>query len=76
MLGATWAFMTPEYIYQSMTWEEIGDALQYVNRYVEPMVPYYKKYLNIGDWINCGVDNFRKNAQAAIRRIRNGQNSK
>ena len=75
VLGRFWGFMTPEYIYQEMTWEEISAALQFVNRYEEPKVPQYKRYMTIGSWVACGVDNFRDHARAAIRRIKNGQNS-
>ena len=52
VLGRFWSYMTPDYIYSEMTWEEIALSLQYVNRYEELKTPEYKGKTSIHDWVS------------------------
>lgn len=67
--------MSPEYIYENMTWNEINDALEYVFRYSEPKVPFYKRYQRMGLWMYPNKDLARKELQNFKRKLKRGKNS-
>jgi hypothetical protein len=57
--------MTPVYIYEFMTWEEIAECLQFANRYEEVKIPHYKNKVAFVDWIMPSV----KRSMDGLRRI-------
>lgn len=64
--------MTPEYITGDMTWPEIGSALEYVYRFVEP-IPASKsgrKYQTMSAYLVRGRDTFRNDMGNLRRTVR------
>lgn len=49
-----WPYMTPEYIYNEMTWNEFNDAMEYVHLYELTEAHYaagvYRKNKKLTDW--------------------------
>lgn len=69
MLGASWPYMTPEYIVEDMTWPEISSAIEYIYRYFEP-IPASKsgrKYKTLAAFIERGRDTFRDDIKSMRR---------
>ena len=74
ILGATWPYITPEYMVRDMTWNEIGAALEYVYRYVEPQPASAsgKKYKTMSDYTVKGRDTLRDDLRKMRRTIGKG----
>ena len=70
LLGATWAYMTPDYIVEDMTWPEISSAIEYIYRYVEPIAAskVAKKYKALAEFIQRGRDTLRDDIKKINRR--------
>ena len=64
--------MTPEYIYNEMTWEEISTALQFVNRYEEPKIPEYKNKVSFIDWIMPSGKRAMDGLREVAKKLRQG----
>lgn len=76
-LGAHWSYMTPDYVVEEMTWNEVGSALEYIYRYFEPM-PASKsgnKYKSISAFIERGRDTFRNDVKKMASTIKRGGRS-
>lgn len=54
MLGRHWPYMTPDYIYNEMSWNEISDALEYIHLYElhDAHIGHgiWKKNKKLSDW--------------------------
>lgn len=67
--------MTPEYIIEDMTWNEVSSALEFVTKYEEPKVAqiFGKKYKGIGKWLFPNADTFRQDTKAMIGSLKRGK---
>jgi hypothetical protein len=63
--------MTPAYVYEEMTWAEIGAAMDYVYRY-DVTERHARGAKKIWDWIYRGRDTFGKELKALAARVKNG----
>lgn len=55
LLGRFWSYMTPEYIFSEMTWNEIGAGLDFIYRY-EITDNHVKGSIKLNDWLYKGRD--------------------
>ena len=69
MIGRYWPYMTPEYIYNEMTWAEIGAAVDYVYRF-ETTERHYKGKKKLDDWICAGRDEVDAELRKFIGKMR------
>jgi hypothetical protein len=73
MLGETWAYMTPDYIYKEMTWNEISDAIDYVYRYKTDERHFGKgAKVKLNDWLYNKKDNLASDLRKAIGDMKRG----
>lgn len=75
VLGAHWPYMTPDYVCEEMTWNEVSSALEYAYRYSEP-TPASKsgnKYKSMSAFIERGKDTFRDDVKGMASKIKRGR---
>lgn len=75
MIGSIFNYMTPEYVCDKMTWNEVMAALEFVAMYEEPKVSSlfgkrYKKPMH--KWVSPDSDTFRDDLKDMLRRTKNG----
>jgi hypothetical protein len=68
--------MTPEYVYDNMTWNEVKSGLDFVANFEEPRTAkiFGKKYKGIGKWIFPHRDNFRSDVKKMVSTAKRGIN--
>jgi len=69
MLGRFWPYMTPEYIFTEMTWNEIGAAMDYVYRY-EITNNHVAGSIKLNDWLYKGRDTLSESLKKITNTIR------
>ena len=73
MLGETWPYMTPDYIYHEMTWNEISDAIDYVYRYKTDERQFGKgAKVKLNDWLYNKKDTLATDLRKAIGDMKRG----
>lgn len=60
--------MTPDYIYNEMTWNEIGSALEYINRY-DTTERHYKG-VKLNDWMHRKTDTLIDDLKNVVKELR------
>jgi len=67
--------MTPEYITEDMTWNEVMSALDFAANYEEPKVAkiFGKRYKkSYSKWLQPKSDSFREDTKAMIGSLKRG----
>jgi len=73
MLGEAWAYMTPDYIYREMTWNEISDAIDYIYRYKTDERQFGKNAkVKLNDWLYNKKDTLATDLRKAIGDMKRG----
>lgn len=68
--------MTPEYIVEDMTWNEVMSALDFAVQYEEPKVMqiFGKRYKNtINKWLHPKRDTFAQDTKAMMGALKRGK---
>lgn len=71
MLGSYWPYITPEYMYHEMTWNEIGAAMDWIYRY-EVNERQCRGSVKINDWIYKGRDTLASDLKKISAELRKG----
>lgn len=71
MLGRYWPYITPEYMYREMTWNEISAAMDWIYRY-EANDRQCRGAVKINDWIYKGRDTLAGDLKKISAELRKG----
>jgi len=69
MLGRFWAYMTPEYIFYEMTWNEIGSAMDYIYKF-DVNERHYAGSVKLNDWLYKWRDTLSDSLKKITRKLR------
>ena len=69
MLGQFWGYMTPDYIFEQMTWAEIGAAMDYIFRY-EIKESHHKNSIKLSEWIYEKKDHLKQDLKDIANKLR------